>query len=263
MVLTGKQFLFAIFIILSNYSFTQNEVNIESKVKNYSKLIIKELHITKIPATKENGNSWDNAFGEYLPDIYLKIVDKDGNYLYGIKEDYRLENIKNSNLPRGWIFSKPYVIYQKDFNRNIWFCLIDYDSITEDDLVGCIPFNIQDYNGDENEIILKRNDTEIKIKVEWVPFEKYCGVYHTDFSTLTINHISNKKYKFSIEGGTAKGCFVGIEGNIIIIGNKAVFSDEGCESLKFTFYNTKVFVDEESCDDFHGVGCSFYGTYFK
>lgn len=138
-----------------------------SSASNYSKANILKLYITSIPSAKSNGNAWDNAFGQYLPDVYAKIQ-SETSVLRNTGLSSRLENVENSNLPRGWDLSrKPFTIHKINFNENYWICLVDYDSATDDDLVGCVGFNIGNHIGKKT-VYINKGNIEIKLILEWV-----------------------------------------------------------------------------------------------
>lgn len=79
---------------------------------------------------------------------------------------------------------------------------------------------------------------------------------------MTIQHLGNDRFSFSISTGTATGCTGNVAGEATIgTDGAAVFSAPDCGSLRFSFDIGKVKVEEKACDANHGMRCAYGGTY--
>jgi len=140
---------------------------INESTKKYSKMNILKFYIYTIPSTKKDGKAWDNSFGQYLPDIYARIENKN-SVLFNTGTGSRIENAKASNLPRGWdITREPFIIHNSNFDKDYWICLKDYDSSTDDDNIGCVNLKVNNYKG-EKEFYIEQKGIKIKLIVEWI-----------------------------------------------------------------------------------------------
>lgn len=138
--------------------------------KNYSKAIITKITINKFPSAKPSGEPWDNAFGNYLPDIYYIITDKNGQTLRSLNIAERKEDVNPKNLPVSFsLIGKVFPI--DELKEPIFIFLYDYDSVTEPDKIGSVGFKLSDYmfgkDSYPEEITKSYQNTEISINVKW------------------------------------------------------------------------------------------------
>lgn len=127
----------------------------------------------------------------------------------------------------------------------------------------CTSSPAKEKNSSSTEPAKKEEKTVATLKANAIQ-----GIYEiagTDFvSGLEIEAINDTTFDFEIIVGNAKGCTGEIFGEANIQnGNFAIYTEEGCVELKFEFTETKIIITEKDCAEFHGIGCSFAGTYEK
>ncbi|XRE42377.1 hypothetical protein ACIVBQ_000581 [Tenacibaculum discolor] len=115
--------------------------------KEKNTLVVYDIKVLKYPATKDSGKAWDNAFGQYKPDVYFKILDKNKNAIFSQNITSRLENHNGSEFNLLKVAEKQILKEQKNciakiplkqHAKGLFFCLYDYDSATSDDLIGVV-----------------------------------------------------------------------------------------------------------------------------
>jgi hypothetical protein len=129
-------------------------------------------------------------------------------------------------------------------------------------------------NGDSSKgftlILTSDNYDSSKKAINDSKYSKYNGTYDSPFNDggisfgqLTINYIKNSDIEFVISTGHQAGCTGSLKGIAKFISNdKAVYKDNICENLTFSFKNREIIVSEKNCD-YHGMRCYFSGEYLK
>lgn len=126
-------------------------------------LVLDNLELLEFPATRENGDPWDNAFASYKPDIYLKITDFHKNPFY-VQPNY-FNNLTNNKLPRTFEFTKEIKLSKDQYNDGLVLFFYDHDSATSHDLVGYVALNKfkEHYNSNKTTQLLELNGIKAKL----------------------------------------------------------------------------------------------------
>lgn len=133
------------------------------KSKILNDLVIDKIELLSFPATKESGNSWDNAFSNYKPDIYLLINNTKGKELYR-QLDYS-SDIAKEDLPLIFEFDKKVKFSKEDYIDGFIINFLDHDSATSHDLIGAIGFNTfkEHYESKKTKQLIEIDDIKVEI----------------------------------------------------------------------------------------------------
>ena len=101
-------------------------------------------------------------------------------------------------------------------------------------------------------------------------YSVYNGTYNSTFNEdgisigqLVIKYNKDREINFEITTATQSGCTGDLTGTAKIESNGiAYYGNSDCESLTFEFKNNQIIVNEKNCN-FHGMRCTFNGTYKK
>ena len=100
--------------------------------------------------------------------------------------------------------------------------------------------------------------------------KKYVGIYVESYiytgaqcnSSLEISYIKSKVINFILNTGCSEGCTGDVSGKAYFSNQyEAKYNSKDCK-LTFTFKNNQVIVTED-CTTYHGMNCTFNGTYKK
>lgn len=110
---------------------------------NYTKFKINEVIVGNMPFNNSNGFEWDTSSD---PDIFFLIGSPSGTLLFDGSSAYKT-NISSSNLPTGWSFSSPYIVYP--LSESFYIHLYDNDvndfPSNADDYIGSVLFTMSNY----------------------------------------------------------------------------------------------------------------------
>ncbi|HTF80803.1 MAG TPA: hypothetical protein VL947_03725 [Cytophagales bacterium] len=79
---------------------------------------------------------------------------------------------------------------------------------------------------------------------------------------LKLSYVSGSIFKFEVSTQTKSGCSGILTGMVSFANDKGNFKDEGCAALKFQINDDSILLSEYDCS-YHGIQCSFMGTYKK
>jgi len=96
----------------------------------------------------------------------------------------------------------------------------------------------------------------------------YDGTYkyedETSSGSVVIKSINDYELSFEISTGNMKGCTGETSGTATIkVEGVASFSDDDCTELLFDFTDNTLNITEKDCSDYHGMTCTFSGSYIK
>jgi hypothetical protein len=143
-------------------------VNISNKP---TKCKIKRLYVNSMPfIDPSTGSGWDSNDG---PDVFFRFLDTNANnntVLYG-NESVRIQNVTPSMLPIYWYWNSGSYWQVPSLNDYYFIDLIDYDPYSNNDYIGYVSYNMENYMTIQNhyptEITLNQNNITIKLEVEW------------------------------------------------------------------------------------------------
>jgi PKD repeat protein len=113
----------------------------------FTKVGISALTILAYPATKTNSDNWDSAASGTFPDVYFAgTVSGTTTVLYSLPVASRLENLRVSDLPKGWSSTTGGSFYtHTNLDQKIDFDLYDFESVGTDEYIGTATFNFREY----------------------------------------------------------------------------------------------------------------------
>jgi hypothetical protein len=156
---------FPFYFIKTSESFNDALVHCEKirKSKILDNLVIEKIELLAFPATKESGNSWDNAFANYKPDIYILINNFDGKQLYRQLDFHR--DVVNEDLPIKFEFEQKLLFTKEDYFNGFIINFLDHDSATNHDLLGSIAINKfkEHYESKKTTQLFEMNGVKIKL----------------------------------------------------------------------------------------------------
>lgn len=115
----------------------------------YSKVAITKVTLLGI-SNGNNGVNWDNPLAGNYPDVYFEITQAGtNNIIYALPTGQRAENIQNSDLPKSWAFSSPYLVIT-NLTSSIDVDLWDFDSLSANEYMGTTEFNFANYTTGTN-----------------------------------------------------------------------------------------------------------------
>lgn len=95
----------------------------------------------------------------------------------------------------------------------------------------------------------------------------YSGTYElsseTASGTVEIKNIADGQIEFELTVADQSGCTGDIFGVASLANGIAAYSSEDCRELKFEFAENAVTISETDCGFYHGLQCTFAGTYQK
>ncbi|MCB0606317.1 MAG: hypothetical protein KDD12_01295 [Lewinella sp.] len=133
----------------------------QSTESGNKRVIISNIQLLKFPELKTDGRRWDNYWGGYLPDVYFVIKNVTAKKIMYSNPSRRIENLKLHGTAE---FSPGFVI--NDLTQTYAICLYDYDSITENDLIGSIVLSPAIDVG-QNTLTWEKDGVLLRIKLEW------------------------------------------------------------------------------------------------
>lgn len=130
----------------------------------YNNFKVTSIQVNKIPMVDESGSSWDTFDG---PDLKFNIEDLNSKVLYDGTSS-RFEDLVLSSFPIKWSFTSPYQI--TNFDLNYFITLYDYDYPDDDDNIGYVGINFNQYKTDYPTTITKSSldgSINLTIKGNW------------------------------------------------------------------------------------------------
>jgi hypothetical protein len=110
----------------------------------YSKVAITKVTLLGI-SNSNNGVNWDNVLAGYYPDVYFEITQAGTTTsIFELPTAQRHENIQNSDLPKSWAFSSPYLVIT-NLTSSIDVDLYDFDSLSAAEFMGTTTFSFANY----------------------------------------------------------------------------------------------------------------------
>ncbi|MFO0484394.1 MAG: hypothetical protein ACK51A_01870 [Sphingobacteriia bacterium] len=120
--------------ILTTFNINENTAKKFFNIKSFS---IVSIQIDGISQNKPSGETWDNAWSNYSPDVYFTVDNGDGTNLYRLPIERRTEDLIGSKL---WNFSQgPISLWDTKSGFSVSF--YDYDSQTDDDVICELTFD--------------------------------------------------------------------------------------------------------------------------
>ena len=139
---------------------TSNESTPKVEYNNFK---ITSIQVNKIPMLDESGSGWDTFDG---PDLKFNIEDLKSNVLY--EGSSRFDNLLPSSFPIKWAFTSAYEV--TNFELNYFITLYDYDYPDDDDNIGYVGINFNQYKTDYPTTITKSSldgSINLTIKGNW------------------------------------------------------------------------------------------------
>ena len=133
------------------------------KSKVLTNLVLDQVELLAFPATKHSGKAWDNALASYKPDLFLSISDFNKKIIYNHPSYFN--NQTNNDLPLIFNFSEKIKLSRDQYIDGIILSFYDYDSATNNDLVGFIAFDTfkEHYETKSTIQIFEAKGTKIKL----------------------------------------------------------------------------------------------------
>lgn len=153
------RFLSGFVLISVLFSFVPNTS--EPGIPANRSVIIKTIKMIKFPELKSDGRRWDNYWGQYLPDVYFVIKNITTKKTLYSNYRQRIENLKLRGIAR---FAPGYVIH--DLTQTYAICIYDYDSITENDLMGSMVLSPVIDDG-EKTLRWEQDGVSLEVELEW------------------------------------------------------------------------------------------------
>ncbi len=153
------RFLAGFALVCSMFSFAPESPELETLTNRG--VIIKTIRMTKFPELKPDGRRWDNYWGQYLPDVYFVIKNINTKKVLFSNHRERIENLKLHGSAR---FSPGYVI--NDLTQTYAICIYDYDSVTENDLMGSVVLSPVIDKG-EKKLKWDKDGVFLELELEW------------------------------------------------------------------------------------------------
>ena len=95
----------------------------------------------------------------------------------------------------------------------------------------------------------------------------YSGTYEfsseTASGSVEIKNAADGQIEFELSVADQSGCTGDIFGTTAVHNGVATYNAEDCAELKFEFAENTVTISEMDCGFYHGMSCSFAGTYQK
>lgn len=139
----------------------------------YTRVGITEVAILDYPPTKTNGDNWDSAASGTFPDVYFEITpNAQTTLLYTLPVASRFENLRNSDLPRGWSNTNGSALYtHNSLSQPIDIDLYDYESVGTDEYMGTATFDFRNYISASNPypstVTVTNGRISIRLKLAW------------------------------------------------------------------------------------------------
>ncbi|SOS54999.1 hypothetical protein TFHFJT_200049 [Tenacibaculum finnmarkense] len=157
------------YFLQSSFNF-QDEFNkcIVNKVnKENVSLVISDVKVLKYPKLRKSGEAWDSLFGNYKPDLFMKILDINQNALFYQENKLNDHNGESFSLMGTTGLYKGIVkIPKENYKDGLYFCLYDFDNNSEDDLISTIgiAWFKKDYDLSLIKQVFEKNGFKIQIE---------------------------------------------------------------------------------------------------
>jgi hypothetical protein len=121
----------------------------ETTVTPLAKFKINSVRVDSMPAVDFNNIGWD-LFDD--ADVFFNIEDENHvpNYL---GSSFKVGNVAQADLPVSWALTSQYEI--KDISKITYVALFDYDVLDDNDAMGYVGFEMQDYEAGKPTTITK------------------------------------------------------------------------------------------------------------
>jgi hypothetical protein len=162
-----KKFLILIFLV-SLWSCGEEET---TPTPNFSRANITRITINSFP-TLDNGETWDNSFAGFHPDVYAVIaIPGTTTELYSVGVSNRIENLQFSMLPRSWSNSGTTLYAVTNLATSFDVDLYDYDSISTNQYMGTCTFNLSNFTSGSGayppSITITQGNVSITLDISW------------------------------------------------------------------------------------------------